>query len=192
MEGCETSAHTMSWTLTLSIGAAVLIFWAVGAYNRLMRLRTGAARAFQALHGQLLHQIEPLQSLLAEYAGDDAAHERPGRLADGLAGLRGALEQFAASLNMGRLQPLDREVMQALGRAEQVLHMSWQRLNESQTEQAQSQQAAHRLEWETRQHQTTLARLAFAQSVANYNTAITQFPASVLAWVFGFASTVAL
>jgi LemA protein len=179
----------MSWTLTLSLCAAVLIFWAVGAYNRLMRLRTGVGRSFQALHAQLQQQMEPLQTLLAE---PGALAEWPVPVRDARAGLRGALDQFSASLNLSRLQPMDRDVIQALGAAEQVLHMSWQRLCDADPAPLGSPQDGHRLTWETRQHQTTLARAAFAQSVADYNAAIGQFPASLLAWVFGFVRAAAL
>lgn len=182
----------MSWTLILSLCAAVLIFWSVGAYNRLMRLRTGVGRAFQTLHAQLLQQIEPLQTLLAESPEGDAPADGPAPVRDARAGLRGALDQFTASLNQSRMQPLDREVIQALGAAEQVLQMSWQRLCDVEPPAAETPQDGHRLAWETRQHQTTLARAAFAQSVAGYNAAIGQFPASLLAWVFGFARAGAL
>ena len=182
----------MSWTLILSLCAAVLIFWAVGAYNRLMRLRAGVGRAFQTLHAQLLLQIEPLQTLLGESAEGGVSAEWPVPAQDARAGLRGALDQFMASLNLSRLQPLDREVIQALGAAEQVLHTSWRRLCEVDPAPAESPQDGHRLAWETRKHQTTLARVAFAQSVAGYNAAIGQFPASLLAWVFGFVRAAAL
>jgi LemA protein len=157
-----------------------------------MRLRTGMGRAYQALHAQLLLQIEPLQALLAVQAEGGAPTEWPAPVQDARAGLRGALDQFTASLSLSRLQPLDREVMQALGAAEQVLHMSWQRLRDVDPAPAESPQDGYRLVWETRQHQTTLARAAFAQSVASYNAAIGQFPASVLAWVFGFVRADAL
>ena len=46
----------MTWThpLLVGIACAVLLFWAVGAYNRLMRLRAKVKKQFAALDAFML------------------------------------------------------------------------------------------------------------------------------------------
>ena len=44
--------------------AAVLLFWAMGAYNRLMRLRAEANAAFAALEGELAKQVALVRECL--------------------------------------------------------------------------------------------------------------------------------
>ena len=44
--------------------AAVLLFWTVGAYNRLMRLRAEANLAFASVDTELARQVELVHSQL--------------------------------------------------------------------------------------------------------------------------------
>ncbi|HEY6133161.1 MAG TPA: LemA family protein, partial [Rubrivivax sp.] len=50
--------------LTL-LGAAVLVFWMVGAYNRLVRLRNGIGAAWAQVDKQLNRRAQALPVLLA-------------------------------------------------------------------------------------------------------------------------------
>ena len=81
---------------------ALLLFWAVGAYNRLIRLRSAALQAFGALDAHCQRWI----ALLAQYAAsrieateDDAS---AGGAADTQAALGAAAGEYAASLAVGR------------------------------------------------------------------------------------------
>ena len=49
----------MNWANPLFLGAAaaVLFFWAVGAYNRLMRLRAKVKKTFAALDAFMLREL---------------------------------------------------------------------------------------------------------------------------------------
>ena len=175
----------MLWT-----GLGVLLFWSVGAYNRMMRLRSAALQAFAALDAQLLRQLELLQSCLPA-SMKSSLLTQPGELLDEVAmlwiGLRSAAAQFAASLAAARAHPLDGEAMAALAAARGVLDTTWCRM----------QHAAHDLagapvsetvqsQWEQLVLQVRAVSDNFNQAVTRYNAAIAQFPALLLARVFGF------
>jgi len=57
----------MTSTVVLWALAAVLLFWAVGAYNRLMRLRAEAKAAFALLDAELVRQVELVRNQLLYY-----------------------------------------------------------------------------------------------------------------------------
>ena len=104
------------------------------------------------------------------------------------AGLHGAAAQCAVSLAAARNRPLEPQGIAALGAARDVLGMAWARAERDD---------AHDLAG-PRLPDTVIARRAqlalqthsavalFNQAVARYNQGIAQFPAVVLAWVFGF------
>lgn len=180
----------MSWSLGLWVLLGVLLFWSVGAYNRLVRLRSTALEAFATLDAQLLKLVDLLQSSLPSSKSQPALSE-PGASLDDVAalwdGLRSAMSQFMASLVVARAHPLDRDAMAALSAAQGVLAMAWQRL----------QHDAHELagaalpetltsQWEQLALPTRVASEHFNLAVGRYNEAIAQFPALLLARLFGF------
>lgn len=158
--------------------AATLFFWSVGAYNRLMRLRSHASRAFAALASGLQRYPE----LIAACAGP-----APPAHSSAWSGLYGAQAQFSASLAIARARPLDASAVDALAAADHVLHMAWQRVVDSEPSpdippipETWAQQ------WRETSLQVQHTNQAFTQAVHDYNHAITQFPALVLALLFGF------
>jgi LemA protein len=157
--------------------AATLFFWSVGAYNRLMRLRSHASRAFAALANGLQRYTE----LVAACGPAHPAHS------SAWSGLYGAQAQFSASLAIARTRPLDASVVDALAAADHVLHMAWQRLLDSEPSPDRPPvPETCRQQWRETSQQIHHTGLAFAQAVHDYNHAITQFPALVLALLFGF------
>ncbi len=157
--------------------AATLFFWSVGAYNRLMRLRSHASRAFL-----------PLATWLQRYPDlVTACGPTPPVQASEWAGLYGAQAQFAASLAIARAHPLDASVVDALVAADHVLQMAWLRVLESEHG-ADAPNVPETLaqQWIETSQQVHHASQAFTQTVLNYNQAIAQFPALVLALLFGF------
>jgi LemA protein len=158
------------------IGAAVLLFWSVGAYNRLVRLRAEANTAFAALDAQWQRQLALVNASLPESAVPSQLMQ-PGDLMDDIAllwaALRGAAAQLAASLAAMRPRPLQAEAAAALGAAQDDLAGS----SLPDTVAAQWQQLAG---------ETSTAQQQFNEAVARYNAAITQIPAVLLAWLFGF------
>jgi LemA protein len=167
--------------------AAVLLFWTVGAYNRLMRLRAEAKAAFVALETELSGQVELVRSHLPPpEATQPATLENEG--GSFWAGLHGAAAQFAASLAAARQRPLEPAGIAALSAAHDVLDMAWARAERDDAHDLAGPRLPDTVTARRAQlvRQTQAATEHFNQAVARYNEAIAQFPALLLAWLFGF------
>ena len=160
----------MSSSAFLWIGVAVLLFWAVGAYNRLVRLRSQGIATFAVLEN-LLNQFAPMAS---PEVTDSAA-------------LVAAADQCRVALKMCRSQPLHGATIGALTIAYETMCLRWSRQRPrapGRSDPAQTE--AVPLHWEQLVVQTELARTEFNKTVARYNAAVSQFPAVLLARLFGF------
>lgn len=167
--------------------AAVLLFWAVGAYNRLMRLRADANTAFAALEAELAKQVALVRECLPPPEPTQPA-PLEGEPTSFWAGLHGAAAQFAASLVLARARPLEPEGIAALSAAQDVLSMAWERAERDDAHDLAGPRLPHTLTERRAQMvlQTHAAIEQFDQAVTRYNEGIAQFPAVVLAWLFGF------
>jgi LemA protein len=139
-------------------GFAVLIFWSVGAYNRLVRLRSKGLAAFSVLDDSLSRFV----TMAREQGSDSGA-------------LVAAANQFESSLKVSRTQPLNAPTTSALSTAYETLWSCWLQVPDRLAPQ-----------WDHLELQLEMARADFNQSVLSYNAALNQFPAIVLAWVIGF------
>ena len=175
------SSSFLPWIL-----AALALFWAVGAYNRLVRLRSEAKSAFNALETELQKQV---QLVLACIPPEE--DQAPSQFAGGSAfwgGLQGAAAQLSASLASARSRPLDPERIAALGAAQEVLGTAWDRAERDDAHDLAGPRLPENFSGE-RQQLVRMAQAAtehFNETVARYNDAIAQFPAVLLAWLFGF------
>ena len=168
------------------IAAALALFWAVGAYNRLVRLRSEAKAAFAALDTELAKQVRLVLACLPPEEEQQASQFSGGSAFWG--GLQGASAQLAAALAMARSRPLDPERVAAIGAAQEILAMSWDQAARDDAHDLagprlpadQSSELSHLM------HTAQAATENFNQAVAQYNEAIQQFPALLLAWLFGF------
>lgn len=168
----------MSESVTIWIVLAVVLFWAIGAYNRLVRLRSGAIASFAVLDEQLRHYVALVQGSFSA-AGDDTVTAK--------AGLLGATQQFESSLRAARAHPLDAMAMRALETAHATLCSSWTRLrNEPPDLAGESLPETLRQQWEHIAANVDRMKTEFNRHVQDYNEAIVQFPARLLAWLFGF------
>ena len=159
---------------------AVMVFWAVGAYNRLVRLRSAAIQAFGGLDVSLVR-------MMALPGGGAAAHDPVApKESPEWQSLHAAATQFGASLAVARAQPLQADAAAALSTALQVLCAAADALMQAGAEDGTHPGAAWAQQWESLQAQRTLAQTQFNQAVALYNEALAQFPARMLAGVFGF------
>jgi LemA protein len=178
---------TMSSTFFPWIAAAVLLFWTVGAYNRLVRLRGEANAAFAVLDGELARQVQLVEELLP------AGQEPPDSIFDGegpafWTGLQACAAQLAASLASARQKPLEPERIAALEAAQAVLADAWARAERDDAHDLAGSRLPDAV-MATRAQRTLRCIAAadrFSQAVAHYNAAIGQFPAMLLAWLFGF------
>jgi LemA protein len=167
-----------------AIVAAVLLFWGVGAYNRLMSLRNAMRTAF----GQLDAQVRRRHDLIPHLA--EAARAAPGTDTEVLDAAVAARHQAHAALDLARAHPGAPGPMVSLAMAEQVLEDACRRL-----QQAIDRQPALRGEPAVQAVRDDLlgaeGRLGFARQMFNdtvtaYNTAAQEFPTRVLSSLFGF------
>ena len=126
------------------VGAAVLLFWFVGAYNRLVRLRSATLQAYAVLDAALVRQLDFVQAqavaALATHAGTAgvpreasveasgahvAATVAPGPGAAAYVSLKATTTQLSTLLAATRLRPLDGQRMAALDTALHVMLGVW-------------------------------------------------------------------
>ncbi|KRB35136.1 LemA family protein [Acidovorax sp. Root70] len=192
------------------IAFAVFLFWALGAYNRLMRLRSAVVQSFGSFDAHMVRLV----ALLGEFGAAQTV-QRGSLLADGgaqeLAALQGAVTQLSASLAVARARPLQGDAVAALAAAREVLRATWATaLQKLLADPAQPAPLAlgddtdvapttapvvlsvWQVRWEEHAVQNEQAIRVFNEAVVQYNAAIAQFPARLLAWVFGFKAARAL
>ena len=168
------------------IVAAVALFWAVGGYNRLVRLRSDANAAFAQLESELARQVKLVHACVPPEEEQTQSQFAGGSAFWG--GLQGAAAQLQASLSSARARPLDPERIAALGAAQEVLGMAWDRAERDDAHDLAGPRLPENFSGERQQleRMTHAATEHFNTAVANYNEAIAQFPAALLAWLFGF------
>lgn len=174
----------MPSTLVSSIAGAVLLFWGVGAYNRLVRLRGEANAAFAELDGHLQRQV----ALVDQVVGEEPESIFEGAQSSFWGGLQGAAAQLRASLAAARHRPLDPDRIAALGSAQKVLLMAWNRAERDDAHDLAGARLPETLTGERAQITSNCIAAAerFGRAVDHYNAAIAQFPALLLARLFGF------
>jgi LemA protein len=175
------SSSFVPWVIS-----ALALFWAVGAYNRLVRLRSNAKHAFAALETELVKQVQLVQQCIPSEEDQAQSQFMGGSVFWG--GLQGAAAQLQASLAAARSRPLDPERIAALGAAQEVLSGAWDRAERDDAHDLAGPRLPENFSSEREQlvGMTLAATDHFNQAVNQYNAGIAQFPAALLAWVFGF------
>ena len=180
----------MTDTVIVWIVLAVGLFWSVGAYNRLMRLRAQAIAAFSALDPHLSNYVVLVDEQLKAASGlalaQAVAAPRGAGPATAWAGLQGASTQFEASLRVARKQALDAGAMAALETAHATLQMSWARVQEECRDYQDLLSPLGQQQWAENARLATHAIAGFNSAVLAHNAAVTQFPALLLAYLFSF------
>jgi len=156
---------------------AVLLFWTVGAYNRLVGLRSGLVASFATVdaqfrhrHGLLLRQAD----LLEPHAGTDT---QP------LEAFRAACAQAEAACSRARLRPVAAGLVTSLRLAEEILADARRRLPEAA---GNDELAALAGELNASDSTFAFARRQFNEQVDAYNRAVRQFPTWLIAGLFRF------
>ena len=175
-----------AWSAWLVWGgvAAVLLFWGVGAYNRLVRLRNAIANAFAQIDVQLKRRYDLIPNLV-ETAKKYLEHER-----ETLEAVTAARNQARAAADVARGRPSDAGAMKSLGVAEQVLSGAMGRLmalveaypelKADQTMRELSEELA------STENRIGFARQAYNDHVLEFNDAAAQFPTLIIARLFNF------
>ncbi|VTU37678.1 LemA family protein [Variovorax sp. PBL-H6] len=173
---------------------AVALFWFIGAYNRIVRLRSGALQAYATLDLTLVRQLEFVQARLAEElvpveAASGTARED--------AGLKASTAQLVTLLVATRLKPLDPARITALAAALHAMLSAWERLHPDAVISFEADGTLSRpaplngrhegapvpMAWPEPSAAAEIARSQFNQAVEQYNAAIVQFPALLVAWI---------
>ena len=165
---------------TVTAVCAVLVFWIVGAYNRLVRLRSDLVARFGAVderyrqrHALLEGQLELLSTALA------AAAPR-------LDALRAACRQAEAAREHARARPGAASAVTSLRVAEDILADARARLPVQSVVGTDLPELNARLA--TSDTALSFARAEFNAAVTAYNEAVRQFPTLLVARLFNFRS----
>lgn len=164
--------------------AAVVLFWAVGVYNRLVRLKNAIANAFGQIDVQLRRRYDLIPNLV-EAARKYLAHE-----SQTLEAVIAARNQARAAEQTAAGSPLNAGALGALMGAEQVLGGALGRLfavAEAYPE-LKADQTIRELseELSSTENRVGFARQAYNDHVLEFNDAAAQFPAMIVARLFGF------
>ena len=173
----------MGWIVVLVI-VAVIVFWAVGAYNRLVSLRNKFRNAFAQIDVQLKRRYDLIPNLV-ETAKAYMKHERETLEAVIKARAGAVVANTAAAAN-----PADPTAMRELVVAEGMLSGALGKLfalAEAYPDLKANQNMMQLTEELTStENKIAFARQAFNDSVMSYNTAVEQFPSNIIAGVFSF------
>ena len=162
-----------------AIVAAVLLFWVVGAYNRLVGLRNAIVERYAPLdeqllerHGLLEQQIEAVGTVLAH------ASER-------LDALRAARLQAESARAHAKAHPGAPGAIKSLRLADDILAEARARLPVHSVGGVDMSELTARLA--ANDNALAFAQRQFNAAVLDYNAAVRQIPTRLLAGVFGFA-----
>ena len=175
------------------IVAAVLVFWAVGAYNRLVRLRATIKLSFAGVEAHIRQRDALLAQWLADCSGALGASNGSNdssTQAHTVNAVRSACVQVSAAVDHARAAPSAAQAIASLRLAEEVLIGARGRLRTELASHARSN-----LAWDTVMQTDELAavdgtlgfaRGQFNEAVLVYSEAVIQFPTWIIAGLFGF------
>jgi LemA protein len=177
-------------TIILIAVLALIVFWAVGAYNRLIRLKNVIANSFGQIDVQLKRRYDLIPNLV-EAAKKYLQHEH-----DTLEAVIAARNTARTASDAVRSRPGNAQAVTALIAAEQVLDGSLGRLfavAEAYPE-LKADQTIRELSEEltSTENKVTFARQAYNDAVLDYNNAQGQFPAVLVARLFSFVPSAML
>ena len=173
----------MGWLIFLGL-IAVVVFWAIGAYNRLVDLRNRFKNAFAQIDVQLKRRYDLIPNLV-ETAKGYMKHERETLEAVIKARNSAVTANTAAAANPG-----NPAAMQGLMGAEAALTGALSKLfalAEAYPDLKANQNMMQLSEELTgTENKIAFSRQAFNDAVMTYNTATQQFPSNVIAGAFSF------
>lgn len=174
----------MSITQWILLAAGLIVlFWAVGAYNRLVTLKNAIANAFGQIDVQLKRRHDLIPNLV-EVARQYLVHE-----SQTLEAVIAARNQARNAEQVAAASPLSAQALAALAGAEQTLGAALSRLMvvvEDYPE-LKADQNLRELSEElaSTENRIGFARQAYNDQVLQFNDAATQFPALIVARLFG-------
>ena len=166
--------------------ALMLVFFCIGIYNTLVRLKNRYENAFSQIEVQLKRRYDLIPNLVETVKGY-MAHER-----ETLEAVIQARNQAMAGLQNAAADPSNAAAIQALAGAEQGLTGALGKLfalSEAYPDLKANQNRAQLTEEiTTTENKVSFARQAYNDSVTEYNTYKQTFPPVAVAGIFGHAS----
>jgi LemA protein len=169
---------------------ALIVFWGVGAYNRLIKLRNEITNAFAQIDVQLKRRHDLIPNLV-EVAKKYLEHER-----ETLERVTAARAQVVAATDLVRSQPNQAGPIKSLNLAEGVLSSamgrfqaiveSYPELKADQTMRDLSEELTHT------ENKVAFSRQLFNDATLDYNNSAQQFPANIVAGLFSFKAAAML
>ena len=167
-----------------AVVVAALVFWVVGAYNRLVRLRAAIVRRFVPVHVQFTERHTLLQQQREALA--PALPNAGPRLET----LRAACQQVETACAHARLRPGAVGAITSLRLADHGLAEARARLPVQSV--AGVDLAALNAQLGASDATLAFARRQFNDAVEEYNGAVRQFPTVLIVGMFGFCSAATL
>lgn len=164
--------------------AALAIFWAIGAYNRLVRLRNAIGNAYAQIDVQLKRRHDLIPNIV-EVARRYLQHEQ-----ETLERVSAARGQARAAADIARSQPTAAGALGSLALAEGVLDGAMSKLMavvEAYPDlKADAQMRELSEELTSTENKVAFARQLFNDAVLDYNNAAQQVPTNIVAAIGGF------
>jgi LemA protein len=162
----------------------LILFWGVGAYNRLVSLRNQFKNAFAQIDVQLKRRYDLIPNLV-ETAKGYMKHER-----ETLEAVITARNQAVTANAKAAVDPSDVAAVQLMAAAEGALTSSLGKmfaLSEAYPDLKANQNMMQLTEELTStENRIAFARQAYNDGVMQYNTSLEQFPGSIIAGMFAF------
>ena len=192
--------------MTALIIAALIFFWAVGAYNRLVRLRAACAQQFAVVDAQFVRLWAWVQgSLPASVRDDEAATDKVAtdkvatdmavtdKAPTSLTEVWAACEAFAESLAQARVNPLAVAPIQRVNIARvQLFKLLRQEKDFHTADETAWFSAPLQKKFERLKTQAWPMIVAYNQTAQTYNDAVSEWPARWLARQFRFEAAAKL
>lgn len=171
----------MAGSLVVWITLALFIFWGVGLYNRLMRMR---ARGLGAL-GSVQKHMHHFSALVQEVS--HGVENPPGQTAGHWSGLLEHVQALEESLKDATATPWAPQVLARLGADYGALQESWRLWVGMPADLAgPAVPLTLQTQWAAISQRVDSARNGFNQIVTKYNEALDQIPARWVAAAMGF------
>lgn len=178
-------SQIIAWSIV-----ALIVFWAVGAYNRLVRLRNEITNSFAQIDVQLKRRHDLIPNLV-EVARKYLEHER-----ETLERVTAARAQVMAATDLVKSRPNQAGPIQSLGMAEGVLAnaMAQFRAVVEAYPELKADESLRDLNEELThtENKVAFSRQLFNDVTLDYNNAAHQFPTNLMAGLFGFKTAAML
>ena len=174
----------MTGLIILLVLVLLIVFWGVGAYNRLVSMQNQCRNAFAQIDVQLKRRYDLIPNLV-ETAKGYMKHER-----EALESVITTRNQAVTANAKASGDPGDAAAMRQMAAAEGMLNSSLGRmfaLSEAYPELKANQNMMQLTEELTStENRIAFARQGYNDGVMQYNTAREQFPGSIIAGIFAF------